>query len=514
MPAAGATIPTSAVMPAGTVVPAGAALPAGTVVRAYAESPLATSRMSLAARSVTAPTTFVTAPPAGASFVAAPTIAAASPTTVGKVVYAAQPTTVAVAPGAVQFRPSFVATPASGTAPVAATVSSAASTTSTTPAVVTAATAPAAPVMAYAPSTTSVLPPTYVTAPAVAKPSATTIAATRAVPEVQPAQSVSIDYVQALEKRLADLEILHACKTHGAFVFIKPHAMTEEVKQFVREHLASVGIFVQSEGMIPAEDIDQHALIDTHYGAIAAKAVKERPANLTVQPKAQEEFEQLFGLSWEEALQQDMVFNAIEGAEALGISTEELGARWGALQKGVDLLKFGGGFYCGKVENVFIINGFYLGMRAKFTTPGTCIYFFEVEWDARQLSWADFRGKVLGGTDPAAAEEGSARSTIFKSWEALGLVTCPDTGDNGVHASASPFEALAERANWLNLPIESDFFGKALLASGLPLSTIQEWCSDPLVSFEDKRQSLFDLLEDLNSRECLQKCSMIVAENA
>jgi len=371
--------------------------------------------------------------------------------------------------------------------------------------------------MTYAPSTTSVLPPTYVTAGTVAQPPVMTITTARAapeVPQVQPAQSVSADYVAALEKRLADLEILHACKTHGAFVFIKPHAVTEEVKQLVRDQFASVGIFVSSEGTIPAEDIDEHALIDTHYGAIAAKAVKEKPANLTVQPKAQEEFEQMFGLPWEEALQQDIVFNAIEGAEALGISTEELGDKWGTLQKGVDLLKFGGGFYCGKVDNIFIINGFYLNMRAKFTTPGTCIYYFEVEWDSRQLAWEDFRGKVLGGTDPQVAAEGSLRNIIFQGWEALGLPACPDTGDNGVHASASPFEALAERANWLATPIEVDFFGKALLASGVPLSTIQEGCTDPLVNFEDQKQSLFDLLEDTNSRECLRKCSAILGESS
>lgn len=32
--------------------------------------------------------------------------------------------------------------------------------------------------------------------------------------------------------------------------------------------------------------------------------------------------------------------------------------------------------------------------------------------------------------------------------------------DNGVHASASPFEGLAERMNWLEQPMESDAFGK------------------------------------------------------
>jgi len=317
----------------------------------------------------------------------------------------------------------------------------------------------------------------------------------------------------ALAKRVGELEVEAAEKTSSAFVFIKPHAVTEDVKALVKKELAAAGIVVKSEGAIPAETIDKQQLIDTHYGAIAAKAVKLSPSELTVQPKAQEEFEQAFGLTWSDAVSQGAVFNAMQGAEALGITPEELGARWGTLSKGVDMLKFGGGFYCGKIEDVFIINGFYMNMRSKFTTPGTCIYYFETEWDARMLSWQDFRAKVLGATDPAAAVEGSIRNLIFTNWEALGLAACPDTGDNGVHASASPFEALAERSNWLGTPLARDPYGKAMLASGVPMRLMKAWTDDPPVTFEGKKQSIFDLLEDLDGRECLQKSAKIAKEN-
>ena len=50
---------------------------------------------------------------------------------------------------------------------------------------------------------------------------------------------------------------------------------------------------------------------------------------------------------------------------------------------------------------------------------------------------------------PATAEPGSLRQAIFANWRSLGLKAEPDVGDNGVHASASPFEALAERLNWM-----------------------------------------------------------------
>lgn len=108
----------------------------------------------------------------------------------------------------------------------------------------------------------------------------------------------------------------------------------------------------------------------------------------------------------------------------------------------------------------------FMSMRSKFTAPGTSIYYFAVEFEKDELSWADFRGKVLGPTEPSEAPADSLRGKIFADWQALGLETPPNTGDNGVHASASPFEGLAERMNWLKVPLEHDPFGALLLSKG------------------------------------------------
>jgi len=316
-----------------------------------------------------------------------------------------------------------------------------------------------------------------------------------------------------LQERVGALEIEAAEQTSSAFVFIKPHAVTDEVKALVKKKLAEAGISVVSEGSIAAEKIDKEQLIDTHYGAIASKAMKQKPSALTVQPKAQDEFKKAFGMSWSDALAKGLVYNAVDACAKLGTDFDGLGEKWSTLKKGVNLLKFGGGFYCGKVGDIFVINGFYMDMRKAFTTPGTCIYYFETQWASKDLEWGDFRGKVLGGTDPKTADAGSLRNIIFKDWQALKLKAVPNTGDNGVHASASPFEALAERANWLGADLSKDAFGKALLASGVPLKAIKAWTDDPPVKFEGKKQSLFDLLEDLDGRECLQKSAKIAAEN-
>ncbi len=73
------------------------------------------------------------------------------------------------------------------------------------------------------------------------------------------------------------------------------------------------------------------------------------------------------------------------------------------------------------------------------------------------------------------AKAGSLRRHIYENWQSLGLKEEPYVGLNGVHASASPLEALAERLNWFNAPLAQDSFGSALLAAGLSDELLQAW---------------------------------------
>ena len=133
----------------------------------------------------------------------------------------------------------------------------------------------------------------------------------------------------------------------------------------------------------------------------------------------------------------------------------------------------------------------------------------QVEWDPLQLRWADFRYKVLGTTDPAGAAGPSLRSLILQRWRGLGLPGEPTVQDNGVHASASPFEAMAERLNWLGADVHFDEFGAALLQAGVPMATLTQWLDDPQVEFEGQRTSVFDLLQDLDAPSCVRKAQLI-----
>lgn len=247
------------------------------------------------------------------------------------------------------------------------------------------------------------------------------------------------------------------------------------------------------------EEIDKGMHIDQHYYAIASKATLLKPQQM---PVPAQKFEDKFKLSWESALEQGLVFNALDACLELGINANELDKLWGKADK----VKFGGGFYCGIVvkeghKPIYVFNGFFMSMRSKFVTPGTSIKYFVVDFEPSKLSWSDFRGKILGPTDPKDAPEGALRGSILKDWKALGLTESPNVGDNGVHASASPFEALAEKMNWLSADPAKDKFGAKLIAAGVSKETIVKWSTDPQV----KGKSLFDQVEDLDSDACIAK---------
>jgi len=299
-----------------------------------------------------------------------------------------------------------------------------------------------------------------------------------------------------------------------AFVFVKPHAVTPLVNEAVRSGLAAKGLKILSEGDLTSEVIDQKKLIDQHYYAIASKATILKPKELNV---PQDKFLKQFGLTWEDALAKNVVFNALDACTELECSADELAKLWAESQKNKNLVKFGGGFYCGLVEKdgkkpIYVFNAFFMSMRSQFTTPGVSIHYYTVEWDEKDLSWEDFRGKLLGPTDPKDAPQDSLRGLILRDWKNLGLKSEPNVGNNGVHASASPFEGMAERMNWLETKCRDDAFCRAMVAAGISEARIAEWSVDPQVTIAaGKKGSLFDSVEDMDASACIAKAKELSA---
>jgi len=299
---------------------------------------------------------------------------------------------------------------------------------------------------------------------------------------------------------------------NSAFVFLKPLAVTDKMKELVLKTFEEKSIKVVKEGKIDAEDIDKKQLIDKHYYAIASKATLVKPDKLTVPA---DKFKEHFGVEWADVLKDGKAFNATDICEQFSIDADGLNTMWGDAKKSKNLAKLGGGFYCAKLEKdgkgpFYAFNGFFMTMRAGFVKPGTCIHYYVVEWDSKDLSWADFRGKVLGTTDPAESPKESLRGGAYADWKELGLDAQPNTGENCCHASASPLEGLCERMNWLGYKADRDSWGKALLAAGVRPKTIKEWSLDPVVTYGEKlnptSKSIWDTVEDMDSQKCIDEC--------
>jgi nucleoside diphosphate kinase len=300
----------------------------------------------------------------------------------------------------------------------------------------------------------------------------------------------------------------------SAFVFIKPHANKPKVQELVKTKFDQVGITVVKEGDIKGTTIDSEKLIDQHYYAIASKATILPATEL---PVPADKFKDTFGEEWQTVIDEKRVYNALDIQKALGWDTAKLNEEWDKTSDKASpktRVKFGGGFYCGKFDvdgkTYYTFNAFFTTMRGKFCGDND-IHYYVVEFDSGTLAWADFRGKVLGPTDPAAAPADSLRGMANADWESLGLTSQPNTGDNAVHASASPFEGMAERTNWLktDYSIETDEFAKILVSKGISADTIKAWSVDPQVKYpagsEKEKGSLFDAVEDMDLDECVAK---------
>ena len=61
------------------------------------------------------------------------------------------------------------------------------------------------------------------------------------------------------------------------------------------------------------------------------------------------------------------------------------------------------------------------------------------------------------------------------------------------------------------MPLESDSFGRTMLATGVPLTTIKAECDDLVVPYQIRLSFCLTWVEDLDSRDCLRKSASINA---
>jgi nucleoside diphosphate kinase len=288
-------------------------------------------------------------------------------------------------------------------------------------------------------------------------------------------------------------------------LYLKPHADRKQARAFIMKFLKSRNCKVLDEGRVVGGDLSD--CFEKQYAEISKKAMMLEPHECSLSSTSMIEFEKKFKISWSVAVRKKLVQNSRGACEVLDISPHLLYEVWMESVRSGKMVKLGRGFYCSLIDTipdkpaVFCINGFFAAMRAEYLAASASVHYFVVEWDNAAMSWDDFRKKVVGATNPSLAHPESLRSVMSAEWEGLGLDAPLDMMRNGVHASASAFEAMVERFIWLGVPLGKDkHLGAKLVSASIPPSLLKEWSMNPLVH----GKFIFDYMENQGTLQCLE----------
>jgi len=98
---------------------------------------------------------------------------------------------------------------------------------------------------------------------------------------------------------------------NSALLFLKPEvAASAPALAMVRGVLAGHGLQVVEQGVVGAAAVASQGLVDKHYGAIAAKALKQKPSELVLSAEQRKLFEAELKVGWFDALSRRVLVNA------------------------------------------------------------------------------------------------------------------------------------------------------------------------------------------------------------
>ena len=219
-----------------------------------------------------------------------------------------------------------------------------------------------------------------------------------------------------------------------------------------------------------------------------------------------------------------MVYNTQKYSEQFDVPLLEISARWAKVSK---VIRLATSIYVAELEKgAFVINGFWPGLRESYLSGGVSspaegqnVHYFVVKFDPRELSWRDFRSRVIGNADPSLAESTSIRGSLYDAWQEVGLPCQPKTSSNAIYASAGPLSALRDRKKWTGVLVENDPYGQALLSAGVSSNLLQHWLKscNIFVYWRYDTESpvsgyLFDITANRDSAEVLMQLKQAALE--
>jgi hypothetical protein len=284
--------------------------------------------------------------------------------------------------------------------------------------------------------------------------------------------------------------------------FIKPEvtmAGMEAVREVLSLSLAQFekhAVRISGISIIGNMYLKRFNLIEEHYGVINYVA-KNGTAVLTKGPK--DRFREIFGIHIDSV----PVFGGFQFLKKYpDYSVAKLNDLWESGQR----MKLGAGTYCEKHEirgeAVYILNGFNPFQLSFFTDPGRYLIVFSLY---TETDWSVLRNRMIGTTNPYNADTESLRAEILRIKDRIGVEINP--GQNGVHLSAGPVEALAEIIRFCSvlpagkLAPGEVYTGARLLQKGFTGNALRRCMANELIQFEGEGQYIFDITEEKNLRD-------------
>ena len=233
-----------------------------------------------------------------------------------------------------------------------------------------------------------------------------------------------------------------------AVLFTKPLWHTNlsitdnELGGFVKLFFEEKGFYFRTIKKVNGLYLKNNNIIDQHYiiYSNAAKASSLDKINIT--NKGKNLFQKYFKKSWSDEIHNKRILTVQELMLLKNLSHKDISLFWNKNIEDHPVYKIDSGLFMkfSSDLDVYLINGFYLDMSYNFYNPNFNMNYYVVEFESKDISWFDFRKKILGSTNCSTADKNSFRGKMFKNFPVLN-----PGGDNFVHGSAGPLEGMIER---------------------------------------------------------------------
>lgn len=305
---------------------------------------------------------------------------------------------------------------------------------------------------------------------------------------------------------------LSLAESNEFLCFIKPEITIQkkgvklsEILNLIFQKFSEFTFSAKSVRIVNAEYLNRHGIISMHYGVINRISSNIRKYITT---EGKKKFEEIYGEPFENA----SIYGSIEFLKKYPmISPTGLSMLW----QNATFEKLAGGTYSTKLKfdgNFFyLVNGFHPRQLEHFTTPGKSIVVITL---TSETDWSVARNKLIGATVPSDAAKGSIRKELLENKDFYGLEEVSASW-NGIHLSAGPIEGLIELMRY-----NSDFdnnicqtpedyqLGRNLLKE-LGTETTAKILRNPVVEYKGKKESVFDLTEEMNTQEAIEALKSI-----